>query len=161
MRQAHPAGRWLPWLVIGLFFLVILAACGTMLWIATKTWTGVATEHAYEEGLQYNRNLEAAQRQAGLGWRPHLEVRMNEGFAAEATLELADAAGTPLDGAEVTAAFVRPTHAGSDFSVPLAPAGSGRYRASFTLPLVGVWDIHLTIRRGDDLLVRDQRVFLQ
>jgi nitrogen fixation protein FixH len=160
MRQARPRSWWIPWLFV-LFLAVILAANGTLIWIALRSWTGLATEHAYDKGLQYNRNLEAARRQAGLGWQPRLEVRMVEGFTAEAALHLADAAGAPLDGAAVTAGFARPTHGGSDFSVPLAPDGPGRYRASFTLPFVGLWDVHLTIRRGDDLFVRDQRVMLQ
>jgi hypothetical protein len=41
------------------------------------------------------------------------------------------------------------------------PEEPGVYRAAFDLPLVGLWDIHLTIRRGDDLFVHEERVMLR
>jgi nitrogen fixation protein FixH len=160
MSQARSSGSWIPWLFVG-FFLLVVAANGTMIWFATKSWTGLATSNAYDKGLRYNRNLEAAERQARLGWQPRLAARVVAGFAAEAELVVVDAQGAPVSGAEVLAALERPTHDGSDFKVTLEPEEPGVYRAAFDLPLVGLWDIHLTIRRGNDLFVHEERVMLR
>ena len=43
-----------------------------MIWFALSSWTGLAANQAYDTGLTYNRNLDAAARQAALGWRPAL-----------------------------------------------------------------------------------------
>ena len=48
------------------------AVNGAMIWIALSSWTGLATNQPYDKGLTYNRNLEAAARQAALGWQPRL-----------------------------------------------------------------------------------------
>jgi nitrogen fixation protein FixH len=160
MNRAPSPGSWIPWLFVG-FFLVVVAANATMIWFATESWTGLATNNAYDKGLRYNRNLEAAERQARLGWQPRLTARVVQGFQAEAELVLVDAQGAPVRDAEVLATLERPTQDGSDFKVPLAQEEAGVYRAAFDLPLIGLWDIHLTIRQGDDTYVHEQRVMLR
>jgi nitrogen fixation protein FixH len=157
---ARPRGSWIPWLFVA-FLLVILAANGALIWLALGSWAGVATEEAYAKGLAYNRNLEAARAQAALGWRSELDVRIAEGLAAEIRFVLTDARGSPIEDAEVTAAFERPAQPGADFRLPLASQGGGAYGAAFALPLAGLWRVHLTARHGDDLFVRDDRVDLR
>jgi nitrogen fixation protein FixH len=160
MGRERPRGSWIPWLFVG-FFLVVVGANGAMIWFATKSWTGLATSNPYDKGIHYNRNLEAARLQAELGWQPRLEARIVEGFAAEARLTVTDAQGAPVSGAEVAATFERPTQDGADFKLALEPAEPGVYRAAFDLPMVGLWDIHVTIRRGQDLYVHDERVMMR
>ena len=63
-----------------------------MIWIALSSWTGLATNQAYDRGLTYNRNLDAAARQAALGWRPALAVGLGAA-GGEVELVLTDAAG--------------------------------------------------------------------
>ena len=123
--------------------------------------TGLSTADPYDKGLAYNRNLEAAQRQAALGWKPKLTARVVAGFAAEAELALTDAQGAPLTGAEVVASFERPLEERSDFEVALTPAAPGVYRAAFDLPRAGLWVAHVRIRRGGDLYVHEQRLVLK
>ena len=159
-HQVRARGSWIPWLFV-VFFLVVVAANGTMIWIAVESWPGLVTPQAYEKGLIYNRNLEAAQRQVSLGWQPHLTARILQGLAAEMELVLIDTHGAPLTNAEVRAFFKRPTQDGTDFEVALATERPGTYRAGFELPMVGLWDIHVTIRRGGDLFVHDERVMLR
>jgi nitrogen fixation protein FixH len=160
MRQERRHGSWIPWIFVA-FFAVVVAANGIMIWFATASWTGLSTESPYDKGLQYNRNLEAAQRQAALGWQPRLTARIVSSFAARVELAVADAQGAPLAGAEVVASFERPIEERSDFELALAPAAPGLYRADFTVPLTGAWDVHLTIRRGEDLFVHQERVILR
>ena len=126
-HQVRARGSWIPWLFV-VFLLVVVAANGTMIWIAVESWPGLVTPQAYEKGLIYNRNLEAAQRQVSLGWQPHLTARILQGLAAEMELVLTDTQGAPLTNAEVHAVFKRPTQDGTDFEVALA------IRAAWHLP---------------------------
>ena len=160
MPQDSRRSAWIPWAFV-IFFVVIFAMNGTLIWLATHSWTGLSTEQAYEKGLRYNENLQAARHQAALGWQPRLSVQVVEGFQAEAVVEIRDAQGAPLTDVDMQAVFQRPTRSGTDFTVPLTASSPGRYHAQFTLPMVGVWDVHLTIRRGEDLFVLDERVMLR
>ncbi len=153
-------GHWIPW-AFGAFFLVVLIANGTMVYIGMTTWTGLVSTNYYEEGRTYNRNIAAAEAQAALGWQVAAEARLTRGFEGALTVDVRDRRGRPIADASVTARFIRPTSEGSDFSVDLAAAGDGRYRAAFTLPLTGLWDIHLDITRGDDRFVTTRRVILR
>lgn len=163
MIRAQPAERrsaWIPWLFVA-FAVVVLTANGILIWLANRTWPGLVTERPYDYGLTYNRNLAAAERQAALGWEGRLSARLTRGFEGEATFELRGADGGPLGGAEVTAAFERPSQTALDFTVPLAEDGAGSYRAGFTLPAAGLWAIHVTARRGEDLFVLRERLVLR
>ena len=158
MTARRSPGSWIPWLFVG-FFLVVIAVNGTMIWVALGSWTGLATNQAYDRGLTYNRNLEAAARAAALGWQPSLAATL-DGETGTVELILNGADGAPVTGAEVTVRFERPTSEGLDFAVPLAGTAPGVYRGGFVLPAEGAWNLHATIRRGEDLYVHDQRVVL-
>jgi nitrogen fixation protein FixH len=151
-------GFWVAWIFLG-FLAFLLAVNGLMIWIALASWTGLAANQPYEHGLEYNRNLDAAARQAALGWTANLTARMNAA-GGEVELVLADADMRPIFGAEVVVRFERLTSEGSDFAVTLGAVAPGVYRGSFTLPLAGAWNLHATIRRGADLFVRDERIVL-
>ncbi|MFO1069635.1 MAG: FixH family protein [Geminicoccaceae bacterium] len=154
---APRSGRWIPWVFVAGFG-VVLAANGTMIWYATTSFPGLVTTKAYDEGIAYNQNLEAAEAQAKLGWQPALTVRPLEGFRGGLELRLLDRDGAPLDGATVSAKLERPVEVEHDFAVALEGRGGGRYAAAFDVPRVGVWDVHLVIRRGDASFVLDERV---
>ena len=153
-------GAWIPWLFAA-FFLVVCAVNGTMIWAATTSWTGLETDSPYDKGLTYNRNLEAARRQAALGWQPRFEARLAGADQAAVRITLTDAAGQPLDGAQVTAHFERLGEEAVDFALPLRPGASGTYEAEAPLARLGAWRVHLTIERGADSFVRDEQVVLR
>lgn len=153
-------GRWIPWIFVAGFGLVA-AVNATMIWVATVSWTGLETERAYDRGLGYNRNLQAAKAQAALGWQAGLTGRTLTAGSAQLELEVVDAQGQPLSGATVTGRLARPSKQGLDFDVALSPVGAGRYRAVVELPAPGLWDAHLRIDRGDDRHVVDQRLDLR
>ena len=157
--EPHGRGKLIPWLFVA-FFVLILAVNGIMVWFALDSWTGLASNQAYDNGLTYNRNLEAERRQEALGWRPELRAEADAQLHGQAELVLADAQGQPLVGATVTMQLERPTSEGADIAVALTTAGSGVYHGAFALPLPGVWTAHVTIRRGDALFVHEQRLVL-
>ena len=82
-----------------LFGAVVLGANGALIWYAAASWPGLVTESPYDKGLTYNRNLEAAARQADLGWQTRLTARLTGALDGEAALDLRDRSGALLAGA--------------------------------------------------------------
>lgn len=160
MLQRPRSGSWIPWLFVA-FFLVVLAANATMVWIGLSTWPGLVADNTYERGLRYNRDLDAAKAQAALGWQVDYRVEPAGDGRAVLRASLLDRDGRPIDTAEIEARFVRPTSEGHDFGMRLRPRGEGRYVAELEPPLPGVWDLHLHIRRGEQRWVGEKRVFLK
>ena len=142
--EDHRRDRWIPWVFVGLFA-VVLAANGTLVYFAAASWTGLETEQYYIKGLAYNRTLDGVARQRELGWKGQLVLRPVAKGDFELVVDLHDALGRGLSGGTVQAAFVRPTHTGYDFSLKLADRGKGRYRAAVAPPLPGQWDVRVTI----------------
>jgi nitrogen fixation protein FixH len=153
-------GRWIPWIFVGCFG-IVLVVNSIMVYVAATTWTGIAVNRAYDKGLTYNRNLEAAERQAALGWEASLVTEMADGLVGTLEVALNDADGTPLYRADVVVAFERPTHEGHDFAVELVQDGAGTYTAPFTAPLPGVWDLRLVATKGTDRFVATERVVIR
>jgi nitrogen fixation protein FixH len=159
-REAAPArGQWIPWLLVP-FFGIVFSVNAVMVWIAITTWTGLETTGAYRLGIDYNRTLEAAKAQAALGWQVDLALARAAPGRALVELSLADREGEAIGAAAVTAAFVRPTHAGHDRKVALPHGGEGHYRAEVELPLPGQWDVRLEARNGTKVYRLHERFFL-
>lgn len=152
-------GRWIPWIFVAGFAIVCLVN-GTMIWLATNSWTGLVTERPYDKGLGYNRNLSAEAAQAKLGWQARLRGGWSEG-GQELVLDLTDATGLPLDGALVEGTVERPLREGQDVDVVFRPMGGGRYQTQLALAERGQWQAHLRITKGQDRLVLDQRLDLR
>lgn len=161
-REPKPAARRsrIPWIIAGGFG-VVFAVNAIMVYVAATTWPGIAVNRAYDKGLTYNRNLEAASRQEALGWSASIETAISGSLAGTARVTIVDAAGLPLHRATASLSFERPTHEGYDFAVPLTPEGNGVYTAPFSVPLPGLWDLRLIASQGDDRLVVTERVMLQ
>ena len=151
--------RWIPALIVA-GFLVTIAVNGTMVWFALGTWTGLTTDRAYREGLAYNETLHEAQTTAALGWTVDLDIAA-EGSGQIAELTIAEADGSPVDGATVLGLFVRPTHEGYDFDVAFLQVAAGRYVAEFIAPLPGQWDLRFEIDRGGNVYRDVRRVKIQ
>lgn len=158
--SAAKRGSWIPWIFVAGFGVVLLANA-IMIYVATTTWTGISVNRSYDKGLHYNRNLEAAERMAALGWQASIETALTTDLAGTLEVRLSERDGAPLYRAGVVVEFERPTHEGYDFVVPLDAEGSGRYSASFAAPLAGLWDLRLTVTRGEDLFVTTERILLR
>ncbi len=141
-KPHHMPGHWVPWAFVA-FFAVVVAANGILVFVALDTWSGLETERSYEKGLAYNRTLAASRAQEELGWRVELDFAGKGERRGSLTASLRDRYDTAIARAEVEAAFVRPTHAGHDFTIVLPYVGQGRYNAEVVLPLSGRWDVRL------------------
>lgn len=165
-HQPDRRGRVIPWLFVAAF-LVVIAANTVMMVLAISSFSGIATEDSFRRGIGYNMVLETEARQQARGWRVDLRFtpagdRAGDGAGtmvgpgAQAggrhgmvALAVTDRDGAALTGATVAARFLRPTRAGTDFDARLAEVGAGRYQVAVDLPLRGVWDVRLTITRGE------------
>lgn len=148
--------KFIPWYFVG-FFAVLFVMDGIFVFLATSTHTGVVTEQAYQKGLNYNETVAASADQAALGWSG--TIRYSDTGALEFKLD--GQTGEPLTGAQVVAEFFRPTHNGSDFSIPLQELQAGHYAAAVKFPLEGQWDVRVFVtwnqqqyQQGERLIIR-------
>ncbi len=152
--------RWIPLLFV-VFFLVVFAANGALVTIAVSSWTGLTTETYYRDGVEYNRRIAAAERQAELGWDVALTAEAQPGRRLDFGVSLAGPDGRPLYPQEVSVAFVRPTAEGNDSTHQLARRGEGRYGAVIELPLAGVWDAQVTVIAEGRRYQSSKRLFVK
>ena len=153
--DSKPIDRWLPWLFF-LFFAVVLAVNGVMVYVAAASWTGLETKQHYVKGLAYNRTLADVERQKALGWTGDLTVKPEARGNVHLDLTLLDRRRLAVAGADVTARFVRPTSEGHDEEIRMKDYGSGRYVGAMSLPLPGQWDVRVVAKHpsGDFRLTR-------
>lgn len=129
--------RRVPWMFVAFFAAIAIIDAG-LVTIAVRTGTGTVTEQAYEKGLDYNRTLEAAARQAAEGWQGAIGLE-----GRRLSFALKDRDGGPVRGAAVRAEIVRPVAAGRDFGLPLREAAPGVYEAETDFPLPGQWNVRI------------------
>ena len=158
-RRAQP-GWWIPW-TFALFFLVVFAVNGVMIWLALASWTGLETTNPYERGLAYNRALEAARAQAALGWWADFRFEQTGARRGRIELDLRGRDGEPLQAAKVDALLVRPTEEGHDLALDLSESGSGRYVGLVELPLAGQWEVRLAASAEGKAYRLSPRIYLR
>jgi nitrogen fixation protein FixH len=124
------------------FFVVVAIVNGIMIRLALDTDTGVVSKHPYEEGLAYNKVVEAVNAQEKLGWKVTLQdVPSATPLTQEVEISVQDATGKAIIPDTITANLTRPTREGEDFSVTLAATG----KTSIHFPEQGVWDMRIFI----------------
>ncbi len=157
-------GWWYPYIYVGVFG-VVLAVNLIFMYSAVHTFTGLSTDQAYDKGLKYNQEIQAAKQQQALGWTVTTEVRAKDPAAnaahnADIIVTFLDKEGKPVTGLEGKADFIRPTSEGHDSSAPVAEQGQGRYMVAAALPLGGQWELEVIARRGDVSYQFAQRIYL-
>lgn len=153
------SGRLIPWIFVA-SFAVVAAVNGVMIAYAVNTFTGLTTDRAYEDGLAYNQTLAAARAQERLGWKAGVDFAATDRDHARVIVTLHGGDGAPLDGATLSARFIRPTSQGADTEVPLNETGAGRYEAQLGLALPGQWDIVILASHDGASYQTSRRVFV-
>ncbi len=133
-------------------FGVIIAVNLVFVYLAIDTFTGVTRENPYQEGLAYNKVLEARQTLHELGWRGDVTVAKGAGQAGAGedsiTVTLTDGAGAPLSGLALEGTLRRPTHEGLDQALAWREEAPGAYSTVVALPRRGNWDLEVTADDG-------------
>ncbi|NQV82776.1 MAG: FixH family protein [Rhodospirillales bacterium] len=136
------------------FFGVVFAANGALVFFALDSWPGLMTETAYEEGVAYNRTLDAQAAQARLGWSSTVAFTASGPAAGVLDLHLTGKDNTPITGVEARAHFRRPVREGFDVTVALFETAPGRYRVPVTVALAGRWYANIEILRKGETVYR-------
>lgn len=148
------AWRFFPWYLAGGIG-IAMAVNAVLVWLAVASFPGLATQHGFNTSNGYDRVLDAAQRQAALGW----VVRdMLDGAVPVVTLAGPD--GAPLAGARLAATIERPLGAAAPEPLAFRDDGAGRYVAETVLER-GKWDLSLTVTQGGQAYHTVRRVVVK
>lgn len=160
-----PGGR--PWtgrtvlLTLLVFFGVVFAINGVMIYEALSTMSGVDTDSAYQAGRMYEQEAAAAQAQEARHWRVDAHLTHAGDGVERVDILAADAAGRPLSGLDASAVFERPTDRRLDRAVAVAEGAPGSFRGSAWLA-PGQWDLVIELsRRGERMFLSRNRVVLK
>lgn len=129
MAKPITGRRVLVWLL--LFFGTIVAVNGAFVYFALDTWPGLSTRRAYEEGLAYNKTLDAASAQHALGWKSVVDFEGAESGGRSLTVRMTDRDGAPVVGLAMTIELRRPVREDQDRMLVLVESEAGVYRARF------------------------------
>jgi nitrogen fixation protein FixH len=159
MAKVRERGWWYPYIYLGLLA-VVMAVNGIMAYVASSTFDGLVTEHAYEKGNNYNAVLALARQQAKLGWAVDASLApAASGHKGTISLRFSDKEGKPVDGLTVQAIAQRPTVTGYNITVPFQAGQNGTYTAQVDLPMGGEWDFDL-MASGSGTVYQLQRRFV-
>jgi nitrogen fixation protein FixH len=165
--------HWAPALIVGFFVLVIITNV-VFLGVAEQGITGLfarllpqpqgsevvdsrfpgTVSHDYQEKeALYNAYLRQVERQQARGWQVRkgwLDTPV-AGQAATFVVAVSERDGDPVGEAEVDGRFLRTSNSRDDFDFAMAEVAPGEYRVNVEMPLHGLWNLVLHIRRGEDL----------
>jgi nitrogen fixation protein FixH len=152
LRPEPVRSRWIPWAFVGGMLLVVVVNL-VLVWFALTTFTGVTVGHAYDRGRTYNYVIEAAARQAALGWQAQVSLQAGQ---LAVTIRNRDGQGVAgvLDGQ-----LQRPLE-GAVMPLRFSALAAGVFLADVNLPRAGQWDAQLVLLSpgGDRLDIRRRLV---
>ncbi|OSQ47119.1 FixH family protein [Thalassospira alkalitolerans] len=141
--------RFIPWYFVGGFAIMLIANV-SLITFSMTSWNGLVTNHAFEEGNNYNAAMSGAQRQAELGWRSKLSVEGLINQSATVTVLFRDRDSKPITGAKMEIVLTRANRDDLDQTLNLAEIAPGEYRASASFPVYGRWQIRTVARAFDE-----------
>lgn len=129
---------------LGAFFGAMLIANAIFVYFALSTFQGLDNPNAYEDGLNYNKRIAAAEEQAALGWSHEVSADS----AGLIVIAITDEAGSAVTGLSVNGEIGRPV--GADGRDPLAfrEDAAGIYKARLRAPDPGSWIISANAADG-------------
>ena len=136
------------------FFGVVFAVNGLLIFDALSTFRGEVADHPYEIGLAFNHELAAAAAQSERHWTVDVAfVRSGEIESARVTFR--DAEGNPIEGLAATGVFAAPADRKRDKPFALTESSPGLYIGEAPAP-AGVWDLQLRALRGTETLFQSR-----
>lgn len=152
---------WIPWVFVGCM-LVVVVVNAVMVTMAVRSWSGLVVTKPYERGVQYNKVLDAQQRQDALGWTfvSAYEVT-GEGYDGRVLVRAVGADGRPLDGLDIQGKLVRPIERMDPVELSFEAVGDGRYVARTSVPKPGQWELRARIEQGGDAYVLAERLMVK
>ena len=159
VAQPQRKSLWIPALFVGLMLLVV-AVNGTMMFFAESTFSGLDTDKAYQEGIEYNAILKEAAASAALSWTAKTTVTPSTA-GRHLAVTVTDKNGQPVQGLTLVAHLVRPVSTALDQRLTLRSEGAGIYGADVVLPANGNWELRLSSVDGAADWQTVQRIFVK
>jgi len=126
------------------------ANIGLML-VATRDASFSVEPDYYRKAVEWDRTMAQEERNAALGWSA--SARFGEGIPAGSRLvvRVVDRAGAPIDGARVSVEAFASARASQVARLTLEAEPHGIYAAPAPAGPGGLWEIRLTVTRGDQV----------
>jgi nitrogen fixation protein FixH len=160
--QSNTEGKRNPWVIAWFGVVVVFLAVNALfVLLAFTSSPGLVVEDYYEQGRLYEKNaIKRLVAHNELQWESKLEtpevIALNTPDIYR--FSAVDSRGLPIQNASVLVTAYRPSDADDDFRTTLEPVAPGLYQGSFSFPLPGVWDLRVTVQRGEDRLEMVQRL---
>jgi nitrogen fixation protein FixH len=155
----RPSDRWIPWIIVS-FFVAFIIPLAWFTWLSVDTYTGQVTSNAYEKGLTYNSTIAHAEAQQQLGWKTDVKTKA-DADGVQVRFQLKDKQGQPVNDAAVLVRFTRTTQSGHDSEITLKPQAQGTYEGSIKLELPGLWNMRISVSKGEHNYQQSQNITVQ
>ncbi|OOZ36034.1 FixH family protein [Solemya velesiana gill symbiont] len=141
-----------PW-ILGIIGMIIIFVTANIVMITLSLdRPGLVDDNYYDRGQHYEKNMLKRQAKVReMGWQTKVEEPEYADIGKPATygFRVTDKAGKPVEADSVTFYVYRPSDQDQDFSLPMKQVEPGYYKADVTFPLLGVWDILVSVRQGE------------
>ncbi|MBF0380895.1 MAG: FixH family protein [Magnetococcales bacterium] len=143
--EQKPARRFEPWpTAIVIFFLVVFSADAIMITLGMNSWPGLVNKNHYQHGINYNKVINAQNRQDKLGWTIKLNSNnLVAGKEGKIAVTLMGRENKAVEKAQVEGVLFRPVGEGSDLVFLLKEEKPGLYSAMIAPPKKGIWDVKI------------------
>jgi nitrogen fixation protein FixH len=138
------------------FFTIVTGVNIVMARLAISTLPGTEVDSAYSAGLAYQHEIMAAEQQDERNWKVDAHIERRSGGAANLTVHVVDARGSPLSGLAFSGSLERPTDRREDQTIDITELGDGNYRGVAQGVLPGQWDLVIEAESGGQCMFRSR-----
>jgi nitrogen fixation protein FixH len=143
-RPVHKSTyRWIPWVFVAAMG-VVIAVNGALVYFALGSRSAVVGNSPFEEGRRFAQILARQNAQNEQNWQVAAGY-FGDLHQGRIEIELRDAAGKPIDNAQVLVRVIRPVGHLPGEALTLQGQGNGRYANSYTMAAAGQWDLLIEI----------------
>ena len=151
----------IPWFFV-IFFSTFIIVDIAYIFVAEKTWRGLATEDGYQKGLKYNQAIDAVKEQKKLGWDMQIKYQPSGTKIGNLQVNLLNKNHHTIDDANLSVNIKRPVQEGKDFSVNLKfDYTTSSYKSLVNFPLIGQWDLEVIATKNDDVYQDVKRIVVR
>lgn len=145
---AHIKGQFTGWhmtMILVAFFGIVMTVNFTMARMAIGTFGGTVVDNSYVASQNYNRWLDAAERQDRLGWTVQATITKDRFVIINVTKDK-----VLVPGVTAVADAIHPLGRASDIPLQFRAMPDGRLKSMVALP-AGRWTIQVSLRRNADI----------
>jgi nitrogen fixation protein FixH len=136
---------WHMTAILVVFFGIVMAVNFTMARMAIGTFGGTVVDNSYVASQNYNRWLDAAERQDRLGWTVHTTLTKDRFVIIDV-----EKGSALVPGVTAVADAIHPLGRASDIPLEFRTMSDGRLKSVTALP-AGRWTLQASLRQSADI----------